>query len=164
MLLAGCGLREPRPIVTRMRNFILALILAIAVPAATAKTIEKLSIETASGTQNFTVEVVREEKERTRGLMFRRKMKKTRGMLFDYDPPLRMAFWMKNTYISLDIIFIGADGRIINIAERTTPLSLEQLPAKGPARGVLEINGGLSAKLGIKPGDKVHHALFEPKK
>ena len=147
-----------------MRTLIFAIFLAAAVPATAGKATEKLSIETASGTQTFTVEVVREEKERNHGLMFRRKMKRTHGMLFDYDPPVRIAFWMKNTYISLDIIFIGADGRIINIAERTTPLSLDHLPAAGPARGVLEINGGLSAKLGIKPGDKVHHALFEPKK
>jgi uncharacterized membrane protein (UPF0127 family) len=84
-------------------------------------------------------------------------------MLFDYDPPQPVAFWMKNTFISLDIIFIDGDGRILNIAENTTPLSLERLRSAGEVRGVLEINGGLSAKLGIKPGDKVRHELFEPK-
>jgi uncharacterized membrane protein (UPF0127 family) len=71
---------------------------------------------------------------------------------------------MKNTFISLDIIFIDAEGRIISIAEKTTPLSLTPLPSGGEARGVLEINGGLSAKLGIKVGDRVHHALFDAPK
>jgi uncharacterized membrane protein (UPF0127 family) len=85
-------------------------------------------------------------------------------MLFDYDPPQEVAFWMKNTYIPLDIIFIDATGRIIRIAENTTPLSLEPIPSGGVARGVLEIKGGQSAKLGIKAGDRVRHALFDAAK
>lgn len=82
-------------------------------------------------------------------------------MLFDYDPPQQIAFWMKNTYIPLDIIFVGADGKIITIAAKTTPLSLEQIPSGGAARGVLEIAGGVSATLGIKVGDRVRHRLFD---
>jgi uncharacterized membrane protein (UPF0127 family) len=93
--------------------------------------------------------------------MFRQSLPENGGMLFDYDPPQEIAFWMKNTYIALDIIFIDASGRIIRIAENTSPLSLERIPSGGVARAVLEINGGMSATLGIKPGDRVHHALFE---
>lgn len=147
--------------------FLLSLLLASApatITAAETAKLEVVTIETMKKEQTFKVEVVRGEKERNRGLMFRQEMAPDSGMLFDYDPPQKVAFWMKNTFIPLDIIFIGGDGRIINIAENTTPLSLERLPSAGEVRGVLEINGGLSAKLGIKPGDKVRHELFEPKK
>jgi hypothetical protein len=144
---------------------ILSLIFAAApaapAPALPVVALELLTIDTANGEQEFSVEIVREEKDRNRGLMYRRKMARDRGMLFDYDPPQPVSFWMKNTYIALDIIFIGGDGRIITIAENTTPLSLAPIPSGGAARGVLEINGGLSKKLGIKVGDRVRHALFD---
>jgi uncharacterized membrane protein (UPF0127 family) len=143
----------------------LSLLLAAApavITAPTAAQAEELVVETAKGERTFAVEVVREEKDRSRGLMFRHELAEDHGMLFDYDPPQQIAFWMKNTFLSLDIIFIGADGRILNIAQKTTPLSLEHLPAAGKARGVLEINGGLSEKFGIKPGDRVRHRLFDP--
>jgi uncharacterized membrane protein (UPF0127 family) len=146
----------------------LSLLIAAAPAAVTlpaAAQLEPLTVETAAGEKKkFSVEVVRDEKARNRGLMFRHEMADDHGMLFDYDPPQAIAFWMKNTFISLDIIFVGGDGRIISIAEKTTPLSLERLPSGGPARGVLEINGGLSAKLGIKVGDKVLHPIFETAK
>ncbi len=148
-----------------MRFLIFMLLAAAAAPAVlspgeTQKT-ERLTIETAAGERSFDVEVVREESARNRGLMFRQSMPAGDGMLFDYDPPQEIAFWMKNTYIPLDILFIGADGRIITIAAKTTPLSLERIPSGGPARAVLEINGGLSGKLGIGVGDRVRHRLFE---
>jgi len=132
--------------------------------AAKAPETQTLSIDAGKGTKTFQVEVVREEKDRNRGLMYRRHMAADHGMLFDYDPPVDIAFWMKNTYIPLDIIFVGADARIIRIEENATPLSLAHIPSGGPARGVLEINGGLSAKLGIGPGNLVHHALFQGSK
>jgi uncharacterized protein len=149
-----------------MRFLFFLLIAAVAAPAVldtgdTHKT-ERLVVETALGDRPFDVEVVREESARNRGLMFRHSMPAGAGMLFDYDPPQEIAFWMKNTYIPLDIIFIGADGRIIAIAAKTTPLSLERIPSGGAARAVLEINGGLSAKRGIEVGDRVRHTLFEP--
>lgn len=132
-------------------------------PGQSAK-LDRLSIDSANGERTFMVEVVREEKDRNRGLMFRQSLAEDRGMLFDYDPPQAIDFWMKNTYISLDIIFVDAAGRIITIAQNTTPLSLDHIPSGGPARGVLEIKGGLSAKLGIRAGDRVHHALFDAPK
>lgn len=137
------------------------LLLSSAAFAAKAPATQSLSVDADKGTKTFQVEVVREEKDRNRGLMYRRHMAADHGMLFDYDPPVDIAFWMKNTYIPLDIIFIDASGHIIRIEENATPLSLKHIPSGGPARGVLEINGGLSAKLGIGPGDLVHHALFQ---
>ena len=134
--------------------------LTVPVNADQTQTYERLTIASQSGERAFNVEVVRDEAQRNRGLMFRRQMSKDQGMLFDYDPPQVVAFWMKNTYIPLDIIFIAPDGRIMRIAANTTPHSLESIPSGGPARGVLEINGGLAAKLGIKPGDRVKHRLF----
>jgi uncharacterized membrane protein (UPF0127 family) len=146
-------------------HIFLYLIMAAAAPVVmtpgqSAK-LERVVIDSAKGERVFMVEVVREEKERNRGLMFRHSLPDNGGMLFDYDPPQTVDFWMKNTYIPLDIMFIDATGHIITIAQNTTPLSLDHIPSGGPARGVLEINGGLSAKLGIKTGDTVHHALFE---
>ncbi|MEQ1755079.1 MAG: DUF192 domain-containing protein [Micropepsaceae bacterium] len=129
--------------------------------AGAAPRVERLKIDCAKGNRSFYVEVVREEAERNKGLMFRKHMAANHGMLFDYDPPQVVGFWMKNTFIPLDIIFIGADGRIIRIQENAVPLSLTHIPSGGEARAVLEINGGLAAKLGIRTGDVVHHSLFQ---
>jgi uncharacterized membrane protein (UPF0127 family) len=139
---------------------LLAAMFLAAVPVVAAAKTERLVIEAAAGERVFDVEVVREEKDRNRGLMYRKHLARNAGMLFDYDPPQNVAFWMKNTYISLDIIFIDPTGKIITIAAKTTPLSLERIPSHGVARGVLEIKGGLAEKLGIKVGDRVRHALF----
>jgi uncharacterized protein len=156
---------DQEPIVRSMTFvFLLSLFFAAAsTTASPAAETQPLKIEAAAGDREFAVEIVREEKERNRGLMFRRHMADDRGMLFDYNPPQAVSFWMKNTYIPLDIIFIDANGRIITIAENTTPLSLETIPSGGVARAVLEINGGLAKKLGIKVGDRVRHAFFDEK-
>jgi uncharacterized membrane protein (UPF0127 family) len=95
--------------------------------------------------------------------MFRRALAADRGMLFEFDRPDVQSFWMKNTLIPLDIIYIGADGRIVSIARNARPLDETPLYSSGPAQGVLEIEGGLSAKLGIEPGDKVEHPFFHTK-
>lgn len=138
------------------------LMVAPALASSPRVKVDLLTVEAAAGAQKFYVEVVREEVDRNQGLMYRKHLPTDRGMLFDYDPPVVVGFWMKNTYIPLDIIFIAAGGRIIRIAENTTPLSLDHIPSGGKIRGVLEINGGLSAKLGIKVGDQVRHRLFNP--
>ncbi len=78
-------------------------------------------------------------------------------MLFLYDPPQPVAMWMMNTLIPLDMLFIGADGRIINIRERAVPGSTATIESAGPARAVLELNGGTAARLKLKPGDRVRH-------
>lgn len=142
--------------------FLVAAVIVAVAPAMAATEIERVVIETAAGERVFKVEVVREEKDRNRGLMYRKRLARDGGMLFDYDPPQDVAFWMKNTYVSLDIIFIDATGKIITIAAKTKPLSLDRIPSHGEARGVLEIKGGMAAKLGINVGDRVRHALFAP--
>lgn len=114
-----------------------------------------LTIHSASGDHRFIVEVARTPREQEIGLMFRQSLGPDRGMIFPYDPPQDVSFWMKNTLIPLDMIFIRADGRIANIAENTTPLSLEPVPGEGPIAAVLEIAGGRSAQLGLQRGDTV---------
>jgi uncharacterized membrane protein (UPF0127 family) len=104
-------------------------------------------VTTDSGVHRFQVEIADDPAERARGLMFRREMADDAGMLFDFKVEERASFWMKNTYIPLDMLFIRADGTIDSIAERTTPLSEKSVPSKGPVRYVLEINGGLSERL-----------------
>jgi uncharacterized membrane protein (UPF0127 family) len=120
-----------------------------------------LRIETKSGVHKFTVEMAVSDRQQAQGLMFRRSMAPDAGMLFDYKRPTRITMWMKNTYIPLDMIFIGADGRIINIAQRTVPQSETTIPSRGLALAVLEVNGGTAARLGIKPGDRVIHPIFK---
>lgn len=114
-----------------------------------------LSIATAGGRRDFQVEMARTEAEQERGLMFRTELAADRGMLFPYDPPRPVGFWMKNTYIPLDMIFIRADGTIARIAENTVPESLDPVSAGEPVAAVLEIAGGNAAAQGIAAGDKV---------
>lgn len=103
----------------------------------------------------FRVEVARTAQEQTQGLMFRTEMGADEGMIFPRNPPDIASFWMRNTVIPLDIIFIGTDGRIINIAENTVPYSLDSHRSGGLAKAVLELNGGRTAELGIGPGARV---------
>jgi len=112
-----------------------------------------LCITSNDRVHSFTVEVARSPQEQSRGLMFREKLPDDRGMLFPYDSPQPLSFWMKNTVIPLDIIFIAPGGRIESIAAQTTPYSLDSVSSHGAAIAVLEIRGGLAAEIGIKPGD-----------
>ena len=114
-----------------------------------------LTIHSDGRAHRFLVEVARTPEEQARGLMHRQSLAPDRGMLFPYSPPQQTGFWMKNTYIPLDMIFIRADRTIANVAENTVPLSLELVPSDGPVIAVLEIAGGRSAELGIKAGDRV---------
>ena len=116
---------------------------------------------TASGTQRFMVEFADTPERRAVGLMHRQSMPADHGMLFDFKTDAPVAMWMRNTRIPLDMLFIARDGRIVNIAERTVPFSETSIPSKGPVRAVLELNGGTSARLGIKPGDHVSHPMFK---
>jgi uncharacterized protein len=92
--------------------------------------------------------------------MYRQSLPDDRGMLFDFPEPERASFWMRNTPLSLDIIFIGVDGRILNVADHTTPFSTDQVPSAGLTRGVLEIRAGRAEALGIRAGDRVRHRIF----
>lgn len=131
-----------------------------AAPASAQSPLEVLTIQTSSGPKSFNVEVMRTDEERARGLMNRRFLPADRGMLFDFKVEQPVSMWMMNTYIPLDMLFIRKDGTIARIAEMTEPLSTRTIASGENVLSVLEINGGLSAKLGIKPGDKVQHGLF----
>lgn len=140
--------------------FATLLPLALAGGASSQVKLETLTIVTAGGRQTFQVEVMENDEQRARGLMFRREMAADRGMLFDFKKVQPVAFWMKNTYIPLDMIFIDERGEIVNIAENTEPLSERSVPSGRPVLGVLEVNAGISRKYGIKAGDRVEHRIF----
>jgi uncharacterized membrane protein (UPF0127 family) len=114
-----------------------------------------LKIVTATGAHVFQVEVAASAREQERGLMFRTAMGADEGMIFPMSPPRAAAFWMKNTVIGLDIIFIGADHKVLNIAANAVPYDETPLPSIGDAAGVLELNAGRAAQIGMKPGDLV---------
>jgi uncharacterized membrane protein (UPF0127 family) len=137
--------------------FIVFALLALPVAAAEKNTLEIVS---RTGVHVFSVEVVANDADRAKGLMFRKELPEGQGMLFDFQRDQDIAMWMKNTYIPLDMIFITADGRIRRIAENTEPLSERIIPSGGPVRGVLEVIGGTARKLGIAPGDRVAHPIF----
>ena len=140
--------------------FVFSAFLALSVSLGQAAEKSVLEIVTKTGVHSFSVEVVDNDADRAKGLMHRRSLPEGTGMLFDFHREQDVSFWMQNTYIPLDMIFIRADGRIHRIAENTVPLSLEQIPSRGPVRGVLEVIAGTSRKLGIAPGDRVAHPIF----
>jgi len=127
------------------------------VGAAGTATIEIVS---ASGVHAFAVELATNDAERERGLMFRKELPLGQGMLFDFQRDQPVAFWMHNTYIPLDMIFIRGDGRIAHIAENAKPETDDLIPSGGPVRAVLEVIAGTAGQLGIKPGDRVIGSIF----
>jgi uncharacterized protein len=136
------------------------LVILGANPAARAASVQPLEIATKSGVQVFSVEMATTEEEKQTGLMYRKELPDGKGMLFDFSPEQQISMWMKNTYISLDMIFIRADGRILRIAENTEPHSTRIISSGGLAKGVLEVIAGTAQKYGIQPGDRVAHPLF----
>lgn len=114
-----------------------------------------LTVTSKGKVHRFTVEVAASEDEQMTGLMNRSALARDRGMIFPFTEPRVASFWMKNTLIPLDIIFVRTDGTIANIAANAVPLSLEPMESEGVVGSVLEINGGQAAELGIGPGDKV---------
>jgi uncharacterized membrane protein (UPF0127 family) len=141
---------------------VVAATLALASAIATAQSLDKLEITTVTGPHVFSVEVVDDEAGRERGLMYRRYLPPDRGMLFDFKEEAPVAFWMKNTFIPLDMVFISKKGLVTNIFANAEPLSERLIPSGGPAYAVLEINGGLAARIGLKVGDRVKHPAFSP--
>ena len=133
---------------------------AVASAPVGAASFQPLEIVTKSGVQVFSVEMATTEEEKQTGLMYRKELPDGKGMLFDFSPEQQISMWMKNTYISLDMIFIRADGRILRIAENTEPLSTKIISSGGLAKGVLEVIAGTAKKYGIQPGDRVAHPLF----
>jgi uncharacterized protein len=119
-----------------------------------------LTIDAEHDSFEFQIEMAVSPEQRSQGLMFRESLEEDRGMLFDFGRPQRASMWMRNTYVPLDMLFIDAQGRITQIAADTQPLSDAVIASREPVRAVLELRGGVSAKLGIKPGDRVIHPLF----
>jgi len=153
--------------------FAVALVLAACSPQAqdgaiAAAPAETTSVHPVSGLEvipltisqngkvhHFRVEVAQTDEEQARGLMFREKMGPDEGMIFPHEPPRVASFWMKNTVLPLDIVFIGTDHRISNVSANAAPYSLEPRTSEGLTIGVLELNGGRLAALGFTPGAKV---------
>ncbi|MGL3109687.1 DUF192 domain-containing protein [Bradyrhizobium sp. BR 1432] len=137
--------------------------MATAIGSVRAASFQPLEIVTRNGVQVFSVEMATTEQEKQTGLMYRKELADGKGMLFDFNPEQEVSMWMKNTYVSLDMIFIRADGRILRIAENTEPMSTKIISSQGPARAVLEVVAGTAQKYGIRPGDRVAHPLFGSK-
>lgn len=126
---------------------------------------ERLTLMTASGPKAIDIEVAETAADQMKGLMFRKSLPDTSGMLFPYNPPRELSMWMKNTYIPLDMVFIRPDGVVHRIEENTEPFSETVIYSRGDMAAVLELAGGASQRLGLKPGDRVDYPLFnKPKK
>jgi hypothetical protein len=121
---------------------------------------EQIAIDTSRGDEKFIVEVASDPASQQRGLMFRRQLSPNAGMLFDFHRTTLLSFWMKDTFLPLDILFIRSDGTISTIASNTVPLSTAPIPSAEPVRAVLEINAGLARQLGIHAGDRIRAAIF----
>ena len=151
----------------RLTSIIIAVFFFIA-PAyesfealAASEKLETLLIRVSGGNVKFNVEVARTPKEQEMGLMFRRKLPKDRGMLFIYPYQSIVRMWMKNTHIPLDMVFINSKGIVKKIVERTVPFSLSVISSGEAVRAVLELNGGISNRIGLKRGDQVIHPFFK---
>jgi uncharacterized membrane protein (UPF0127 family) len=149
-----------------MRSLWTALLLfglLIATGPARSDSQNTLQIISKTGVHVFSVEIADTDAARQRGLMFRWSLPKGHGMLFDFHTEQDVAFWMENTYIPLDMIFIRGDGSILRIARNAEPLSTRLIPSGGRVRAVLEVIGGTAEKLGIAPGDRVAFPIFNPR-
>jgi len=148
------------------RRLLVSFPLILAVGAArgqeTELTYPRSSLVIGAGGRDlkFEVELAVDDAHRSHGLMFRKKLGPYEGMLFDFFQEMPVSFWMKNTLIPLDMLFIAADGTIKHIHVNAVPMTTDAIPSQYPVRAVLEINGGSAALLGIKPGDKVKHPIF----
>ncbi|WMS41597.1 DUF192 domain-containing protein [Acuticoccus sp. MNP-M23] len=130
-------------------------------PVATPARANEARLVAASGVHDFTIEIADDPLERAQGLMYRQEMARDHGMLFDFGKEAPRSFWMKNTPLPLDIIFIKGDGTVVSIAANTTPFSTDPVPSEGPARFVFEVNGGVAAAIGLAPGDRLLHQRVE---
>ena len=122
--------------------------------------VEFVVIETDQGQTMFNAEIADTPELRQRGLMFRQRLPQDQAMLFDFIEPRPVHMWMKNTYISLDMIFIDAGGKVIGISKDTVPQSENIIGVEEPVKAVLEVAAGTAARIGLKPGDKVIHQIF----
>jgi uncharacterized protein len=148
----------------RLMLIVLALVLVAGARAAAALetfTASELTVQSASGAHKFRIELALSPAQMEQGLMFRRSLAADAGMLFDFKTPTNITMWMKNTLIPLDMLFLDEQGRVFDIHERAVPLSTDMIASNGPARYVVELNGGTAARLGIKPGDRTSSPYFK---
>ena len=117
-------------------------------------------VESGSSQYHFFVQIAETRSQRQRGLMFRSDLPQNTGMLFDFGEETQLSMWMKNTFIPLDMLFVNKQGTIHKIVENTTPLSLKTIPGGAPTMVVIELNAGVTRRLGIRPGDKIIHGIF----
>jgi uncharacterized membrane protein (UPF0127 family) len=135
----------------------LAMVALTMLPLAACSDEGRLVLNTDSGAHAFSVEVVDTPETRSRGLMFRQELADDAGMLFDFEEEREVSFWMMNTFIPLDMIFIGADGVVKTIHVNARPQDPTSIPSQVPVQFVLEIPGGRSEEIGLEPGDTVEH-------
>lgn len=138
LLAASCGQNESNPV----------------------RELSELKIITDRGSEVFMVETARSDEEKRRGLMFRKSLGERNGMIFDMEPAHKTAMWMKNTFIPLDIVFVGEDNRIAGIYENARPHSEKLMISPAPARAVIELNAGTAKKFGIGIGNKIEHDIL----
>jgi uncharacterized membrane protein (UPF0127 family) len=145
---------SPFPILVRAAGLTLAFALASA-PLAALGDDSKAVLHTSKGNFPFTIEVADTPASREQGLMFRKSLAPNAGMLFDFKTEQQVAFWMQNTLIPLDMLFIAADGTVKTIHANAKPMDTTPIPSGVPVRFVLEIPGGRAAEIGAKPGDRL---------
>lgn len=139
------------------RAAVVAAIATVALPLAACSDEGKLVLHSSTGDYTFNVEVVDTPESRAKGLMFVQELADDAGMLFDFKEERPVSFWMRNTFIPLDMIFVGADGVVKNIHVNARPHDVTGIPSQGPVQFVLEIPGGRSVEIGLKPGDTMEH-------
>jgi uncharacterized protein len=146
----------------RILSFVATFVAGLMLSSLPAGSMEQQTLEIATkrGVHVFSVELAVTDEERQKGLMFRKSLPESYGMLFDFKRDQDVSMWMHNTYVSLDMIFIKADGRILRIAENTPTESDRIISSGGPVRAVLEVVAGTAKKLGIAPGDTVGSPIF----
>jgi uncharacterized membrane protein (UPF0127 family) len=144
----------------RAKLAVLLALLLFAGSAAGALPVATISVDGAKGPSRFRVEIAGDHASQEKGLMFRKTLAPDAGMLFDFHADVMTSFWMKNTILPLDIIFVRSDGTISSIAANAVPFSEASIPSTEPIRAVLEINAGRARALGIEPGDRIHAEIF----
>lgn len=140
-----------------MLRFLLPAVLAAGPALAQTCATDRVDLRGDWGSATFAVEIADTADERAQGLMFRESMPRSAGMLFIYERPQRVAFWMRNTLIPLDMIFLDESGKVIRIHENAVPGDETSIPGGGRVLAVLEINGGLSSAMGIDVGSVLRH-------
>jgi uncharacterized membrane protein (UPF0127 family) len=141
-----------------------ALLCAVLVPFDSVRAdgaLETVIAETPRGRTTFQVEIADTAEERSKGLMFRDSMPRDHGMLFDFGTPRAVSMWMKNTRISLDMIFLDSRGRVVGVAENTTPFSTATITVEEPVKAVFEVNAGTARRIGLARGARLIHPMFD---